>query len=162
MGNQYGNRRLENFEVFIENSSYGRTHIKTRLIREKIIPYVCCSCRNTGEWNGKKLVLQLDHINGVNNDNRIENLQFICPNCHSQTPTYAGKNQIKRVRVKQKSNFRKEKRERDIEKWSRIKTDPSIRYPEWGWQSRLALLLEISSQKVIQWIRRIDPAFLTP
>ena len=40
----------------------------------------------------KKLSLQLDHINGINNDHRIENLRFLCPNCHSQTETYAGKN----------------------------------------------------------------------
>ena len=42
-------------------------------------------------WNGIPLVLQLDHINGINNDNRIENLRFLCPNCHSQTTTFSGK-----------------------------------------------------------------------
>jgi DNA-directed RNA polymerase subunit RPC12/RpoP len=40
----------------------------------------------------KEIILQLDHINGINNDNRIENLRFLCPNCHSQTETYTGKN----------------------------------------------------------------------
>lgn len=40
----------------------------------------------------KKITLQLDHINGINNDNRVENLRFLCPNCHSQTSTYTGKN----------------------------------------------------------------------
>lgn len=40
---------------------------------------------------GKPITLQLDHINGINNDNRIENLRFICPNCHSQTHNYSGK-----------------------------------------------------------------------
>lgn len=49
-------------------------------------------CGNIGEWQGQKLVLQLDHINGKNNDHRIENLRFLCPNCHSITETYAGKN----------------------------------------------------------------------
>lgn len=41
----------------------------------------------------KKLTLQLDHINGKNNDHRIENLRLLCPNCHSITETYAGKKQ---------------------------------------------------------------------
>lgn len=43
-------------------------------------------------WNGKTLTFDLDHINGDNTDNRIENLRFLCPNCHSQTETYKGKN----------------------------------------------------------------------
>ena len=42
--------------------------------------------------NGKPLVLQLDHINGISNDNRIENLRFLCPNCHAQTESFAGRN----------------------------------------------------------------------
>ena len=41
---------------------------------------------------GKKIVLQLDHINGINTDNTIKNLRFLCPNCHSQTPTFGNKN----------------------------------------------------------------------
>lgn len=44
------------------------------------------------EWNNKALSLQLDHINGVNTDNRVENLRWLCPNCHSQTDTYGSKN----------------------------------------------------------------------
>lgn len=54
--------------------------------------YKCACCGNTGEWNGRPLVLQLDHINGDNCDNRLENLRFLCPNCHSQTDTFAGRN----------------------------------------------------------------------
>ena len=49
-------------------------------------------CGNEGFWNGKKLVLQLEHKNGIHNDHRVENLCFLCPNCHSQTDTYSGKN----------------------------------------------------------------------
>jgi Zn finger protein HypA/HybF involved in hydrogenase expression len=78
--------------ILVENSSYSRQPLKIRLIKEKLLEYKCVSCGNTGEWNGKPISLQLDHENGINNDNRIENLRFLCPNCHSQTPTYAGKN----------------------------------------------------------------------
>lgn len=86
------NDRLTNEQVFIENSNYARHHIKERVISERLLEYKCESCGNTGEWNGQKLVLQLEHKNGKNNDHRLENLGFLCPNCHTQTRTYAAKN----------------------------------------------------------------------
>lgn len=51
-----------------------------------------CSCCHIAEWNGKSIVLEIDHIDGNSENNRPENLRFICPNCHSQTDTYKGKN----------------------------------------------------------------------
>ena len=47
-------------------------------------------------WQNKKLSLHLDHINGTNNDHRLKNLRLLCPNCHSLTPTYCGKNKKKK------------------------------------------------------------------
>lgn len=71
-------------DILVENSTYSnRTALKKRLVQENILEYKCAICGNKGEWNGLPLALQLDHINGVNNDNRIENLRFLCPNCHS-------------------------------------------------------------------------------
>lgn len=78
-------------EILVENSDYCRTHLKTRLVKENVLEYKCAICDNKGEWLGNKLTLQLDHINGIHNDNRKFNLRFICPNCHSQTTTYSGK-----------------------------------------------------------------------
>ena len=79
-------------EILIENSSYANiSRLKQRLVNEKRLEYKC-SCCGIDSWLGKPLSLQLDHINGINNDHRIENLRFLCPNCHSQTDTYAGKN----------------------------------------------------------------------
>ena len=95
-GDPNKNKRYLDAEVFVENSTYGREKIKYRIIKKKLLEYKCVECDNTGEWNGKKLSLQLDHKNGINNDNRLENLQFLCPNCHSQTNTYAGKNNTRK------------------------------------------------------------------
>jgi len=87
--------KKELVNVLVENSNFSRTSLKNKLINEGIMKYECVKCKNKGKWMGEPVSLQLDHINGVNNDNRIENLRFLCPNCHSQTETYAGKNKIK-------------------------------------------------------------------
>ena len=79
-------------EILIENSTYANiSRLKERLIREGKLEYKCQIC-GIKEWQSKPLSLHLDHINGKNNDHRIENLRFLCPNCHSQTETYAGRN----------------------------------------------------------------------
>lgn len=84
-------KKLPIEELLVQNSTFSRNNLKRRLIEEKIIAYECRSCGNKGTWNGKKMSLQLEHMNGVPDDNRIHNLCFLCPNCHSQTETYAGK-----------------------------------------------------------------------
>ncbi len=76
---------------------------KKKLIREGFIPYQCLEC-GIAEWLGKKLVLQIDHINGIKDDWRIENLRMLCPNCHSQTPTYGGRN-LKLGRLRKLARF---------------------------------------------------------
>lgn len=58
----------------------------------KLKPYTCELCGNTGIHNNLPLKLQVDHIDGNNSNNDITNLRFLCPNCHSQTDTYVGKN----------------------------------------------------------------------
>jgi len=82
-------------ELLVENSNYNRTHLKNRLLKEGILKNKCSIC-DLEEWQGKPLVMVLDHVNGVNNDNRIENLRMLCPNCNSQQPTFAGRKQKQR------------------------------------------------------------------
>lgn len=75
-----------------------RQNIKQRLIRAGILENRCQEC-GLSEWRGKRLSVQIDHINGIRNDNRLENLRMLCPNCHSQTETFAGYNKKIRSRV---------------------------------------------------------------
>lgn len=91
-------------EVLIENSNYyNSTGLKKKLLVNNLLIYKCAICGNSGVWNNNPISLQLDHINGVNNDNRLENLRFLCPNCHSQTETFCGKNlSMKTLKEKQK------------------------------------------------------------
>lgn len=84
-------RKVNKEKLFSKNSKHTRSVLRKAILRENLIEYKCAIC-GIDIWNNKKLSLELDHINGVNNDNRLENLRFLCPNCHSQTSTYGSKN----------------------------------------------------------------------
>lgn len=81
-------------EILTKNSFYNGNRLRKRLFSEGLLVAECCICKLTS-WQGKPITLHLDHINGDNTDNRIENLRPLCPNCHSQTETYCGRNKGK-------------------------------------------------------------------
>lgn len=85
-------KRIPLSEILVEESYYHGVNLKKRLIKEGILENKCRNCNIGPEWNGKSLTLQLEHINGNSCDHRIENLEILCPNCHSQTSTYSGGN----------------------------------------------------------------------
>ena len=68
--------------------------LKIRLINEGYLDPNCDICRRS-LWVGEDIPLQLDHVNGNNDDNSLENLRLLCPNCHAQTPQYRLKNEFK-------------------------------------------------------------------
>ena len=87
------NRAYSDFSnIFVENGMHGNSVIN-RIIKDyDIIPHDKCWLCGLSEWINGKLILEIDHINGISNDHRIENLRFLCPNCHSQTETFRSKN----------------------------------------------------------------------
>lgn len=91
---KYFAKRKTNEEIFCENSNSKRSVIKRRILRDNLKPHRCEYCGIGPSWNGKSLTLQLEHKNGIPTDHRLENICFLCPNCHSQTPTYAGRNKL--------------------------------------------------------------------
>ena len=85
-------------DVLVENSTYSRTHLKARLYKEGFKKRECELCGQGEEWHGRHMSLILDHKNGVNNDNRLENLRIVCPNCNATLDTHGGRNNKKEQR----------------------------------------------------------------
>lgn len=95
-------------DILSNKKSYSSSKLLKRLIKENYKEYKCEIC-GINEWQNKPIVLQLNHKDGNHFNNNIDNLEILCPNCHSQTDTFAGKNidyspkekvkRIKRVKV---------------------------------------------------------------
>lgn len=81
--------------AMVEQSSYPRGALKKRLLREGILERRCCLCGQDEEWRGRHMSLILDHVNGVPNDHRLENLRIVCPNCAATLDTHCGRNPLR-------------------------------------------------------------------
>ena len=78
--------------IFIEDSTASQATLRKWYLKGNFTPYICSICGQEPIWQGKELTLILDHINGHNKDDRLENLRWVCPNCNQQLPTTNGKN----------------------------------------------------------------------
>lgn len=94
-GDKITKRTFEN--TFCVNSTAGQKTLRKKYFQENYSEYRCSICGQEPIWQGKPLTLILDHINGINNDDRLENLRWVCPNCNYQLDTTNGKN-IKHLR----------------------------------------------------------------
>ena len=124
-------RRIPLEEILVQNSTYSR--VKDRLYNEGLKERKCELCSQGEEWKGKKMSLILDHINGINDDNRIENLQIVCPNCNATLDTHC--RGIKKIKTK---TDKKEKNKESI--ITRTKKVRKVNRPKYG-----VLLIDIKN-----------------
>lgn len=87
--------------IFIENSTANQKTLRNWYLKGNYTEYKCSICGQEPFWNGKEMSLILDHINGTNNDDRLENLRWVCPNCNSQLSTTGGRN----IKKEKKYNY---------------------------------------------------------
>lgn len=80
--------------LFTEKSNRSPKVIRSYVKHYSLIEYKCELCSNNGKWREIPLSLQLDHKNGINNDHRLSNLRWLCPNCHTQTETFGSRNKV--------------------------------------------------------------------
>ena len=83
-------------EVLSPNSPVTQKVLRGYVRRHNVIPYKCSECGAGSVWRNKPLSLELDHLDGNDHNNVPSNLRYLCPNCHSQTPTFRGKNKARR------------------------------------------------------------------
>lgn len=101
-------REKKKLEIYtlIELGEY-KYHNKLKQYLSEKNGYKCAICGNEGIHMRKKLTLQLDHVDGNSDNNKIENLRLLCPNCHTQTVTYAGGSKNKKKNDVRNKRYRK-------------------------------------------------------
>lgn len=156
------NNTLDIKEVLKENSPFDRHTLKKIILRNNLLEYKCSKCGNTGSWEGEPLTLQLHHKNGNSKDNRLENLCWLCPNCHTQTENFGSKNSsvLRELEVKRQV----EKQKREVAKRNfideRKKYLDTIDTTKFGWQTKAGKDLGISHTQVKRWVSKYYPELL--
>jgi hypothetical protein len=149
-------------QILIKNSLYKSSTLKERLYKEGLKKRECELCGQGEIWNEKKMSLILDHINGIHNDNRLENLRIVCPNCNATLDTHCGKNNKRESKTKirkQGINGRKMLKNEKIKQEITLVLNSNIDFSIFGWSGKVAKLIGILPQKVNGWMRNNIPEF---
>ena len=150
--------RINSIELFKDDSQEPRGKIRNRVIKEKLIPYICECCGQDENWRGKIMPLILDHKNGINNDHRLENLRFLCSNCDSIQDTYKSKNKngIKVIKKNyipvEKGLVRLKQKNERIKLWEENILKAQINFSKKTWGPEVGKLMNKSSQYSLSFV----------
>jgi len=165
-------QKRNNEEIFKTDSKVNRSTLRKRIIDNNLIPYICQNCNCNDEWMGKKMPFILDHINGIGEDNRIENLRWLCSNCDSIQDTYKSKN--KNSSKSRKRIINKINRESEIlniklnkHKITELKNNElkqqilnsRVEFNEMGWGVELSKILNMTPQNCLRITKKLLPEF---
>lgn len=128
MGTKKKQRLLS--EILTDGVYHNATKLKKRLFNEGVKEYKCEKC-GISEWNGEHITLEIHHINGNHKDNRLENLQILCPNCHSQTINFNGKSKNLNCedaiqKLKEREEVRRQEIEETKQRWGMIRKTTKV------------------------------------
>lgn len=140
----------------VERSLCYRGIVKRLILRDGAIEHQCRDCGIEAVWNGKPITLQLEHMNGVNDDHRLSNLCFLCPNCHSQTDTYAGRNGAKALPIIKAVPTVSDVELRLKDLLSKV---PDELFRGWGAKKAVAAAINVHQGKLMFYIKRYAPEF---
>lgn len=130
------------------------SNLRNKLLKYNLKEYKCELCGQDENWKTGKIVLTLDHINGINTDNRLENLRFICPNCDTTLPTFKGKNSESnknKIRIKKEKIINKNNKLKEIE--NKI-LEANIDFSKKTWGIEVSKILNKSPQYSLQFIKK--------
>lgn len=147
-------KKYELKDLLKENINYNRTNLKKKLYKEGLKQPICELCGQDEIWNGMKISLILDHINGIRNDNKIENLRIVCPNCNAGLDTHCGKNKSKKWKNRKNKEIIKKEKINNI-KQSIYYLDIDI--TKHGWGVKLSKLLNKTPQYSMKWFKNNFP-----
>lgn len=170
--NNSSNKELTKCQIFYKNSKVGFNGRLLKYLKKFGLKntQVCERCGRS-EWEGEQIPLQVHHLNGKHSDNRIENLQILCPNCHALTDNYCGKNVKNRKPIEEILKENEEKQERRIEKENSRKDKISKRleiiknsgidFQKWGWVKKAGELVGMTQLHTREFLMKNDPDFYT-
>jgi len=156
----WGNNKWSLEEILVKDfkGNISGTNIKKKLYKASLKQPICELCGQNENWKTGKISMILDHVNGSNRDNRIENLRIVCPNCNATLPTHAGKNNRRykeNQKLKENKLLEKQKsKEENIKNWESKIKEANINFNKKTWGVEVSKVMGYSSTHCLKFIKK--------